>query len=613
MKITTLCTALMLASSSSLVSAQLSQSPMSASGPGNDPTGQSQLQYDVSGVTDRIIVKYRDGRVTTMSSSAMTRSVKTMGRDVGSSLHIHRSFGENGQVLSLPGFKPIQEVQKLAERIEQNPDVLYAEPDLLMQPYYVPTDPRFNEQWHYFEAAGGIKLPQAWDDTRGNGVVVAVIDSGIRYHQDLEGQLLPGYDFISSASIAKDGDGRDDNPTDTGDWMLAGECGQGIPASDTPSVWHGTHVAGTIAASTGNDLGVAGVAPAAKIVPIRVLGTCGGYASDIASGIRWAAGLSVTGVPRNTSPAQVINLSLGGASSECLKSYGEAIDEAIARGATVIVAAGNDKMDAALATPANCPGVIAVAANKRDGGYAFYSNLGATIDITAPGGEAFDVVTGALTPENAVLSTLNSGQTTPQSDDHFGPLQGTSMAAPHVAGVAALMYSVNPDLTPEDVEHIIKASARSFPAVDERACDNTLCGAGILDAAAAVQLARQYQSKPRTPVYENTTTLAIPDFSFFGANSVIGVDKVGDAGTITVSIDIKHPNAADLHVAVFAPNGGSVTLESLSHTGRNLQKSYQLDATGVLATGEWSLWIVDLGESNVGSLDAWSIQFEQAD
>src|SRR5690606_31257016 len=146
--------------------------------------------------------------------------------------------------------------------------------------------------------------------THGNGVVVAVLDTGITRHGDLDANVLPGYDFISDAGKANDGDGRDNDPSDPGDWVTLNQCPGGNRAEN--SSWHGTHVAGTIAAVTNNAKGVAGTAFGARILPVRVLGTCGGYDSDIADAIVWAAGGSVSGVPTNANPAEVINLSLGG-------------------------------------------------------------------------------------------------------------------------------------------------------------------------------------------------------------------------------------------------------------------------------------------------------------
>lgn len=303
--------------------------------------------------------------------------------------------------------------------------------------------------------------------------MVAVIDTGYRAHADLVANLLPGYDMISDLEVAQDGNGRDSDATDVGDYAPAGACGVGQPARN--SSWHGTHVAGTIAAATNNGIGVAGVAYNSKIVPVRVLGRCGGYTSDIADGMIWAAGGSVSGVPANANPAKVLNLSLGG-SGACSATQQGAVNAARNLGATVVVAAGNSNTNASNSSPANCIGVVTVAATNRAGARSYYSNYGAVVDIAAPGGET-------STTANGILSTLNSGSTTPGSDN-YAFYQGTSMATPHVAGAAALMYAVKPSITPDEVESILKSSARAFPGT----CSQ--CGSGIVDATAAVVAAQ---------------------------------------------------------------------------------------------------------------------------
>ena len=209
---------------------------------------------------------------------------------------------------------------------------------------------------------------------------------------------MQGYDFITDTAISNDGDGRDSDASDPGDAIAAGECGNGKPLQARTSSWHGTHVAGTIAAKTNNGLGVAGVAFNAKVLPLRVLGKCGGYTSDIADAITWASGGTVAGVPANANKARVINMSLGGTGA-CDTTTQTAINGARSRGTVVIVAAGNDNMNVSNASPANCSGVVAIAATDKAGGRASYSNYGTLIDVAAPGGD-----TGGL-----ILSTLNAG------------------------------------------------------------------------------------------------------------------------------------------------------------------------------------------------------------
>jgi len=384
-----------------------------------------------------------------------------------------------------------EEMQNIMQVLESHPDIESVQIDAMMQPTSTPNDSQYNNQWHYFEPTGGLNLESAWDSATGEGVVVAVLDTGYLPHADLVANILPGIDMISTADVGNDGDGRDGDASDPGDWTTFFECGFGWPGYD--SSWHGTHVAGTVAATTNNSMGVAGVAYNAKIVPVRVLGTCGGYTSDIADGIIWAAGGSVGNIPVNPNPAQVINLSLGGSGS-CDSVTQNAINEARALGATVVVAAGNSNADAANYSPASCAGVISVAATDRSGGRAPYSNYGNVVDVAAPGGaQSF-----ANDPEG-VLSTLNSGTTTPASDT-YEYYQGTSMAAPHVAGAAALLYQADPAITPDEVETALVDSARAFPGTCAQ------CGSGIVDATAALDSLDGGGTDPGPGGYEQTVT-----------------------------------------------------------------------------------------------------------
>jgi serine protease len=363
---------------------------------------------------------------------------------------------------------------QLVKEIAASDNVEYAEPDRMLKATFTPNDTYYNLQWHYYEAAGSINVPTAWDVSTGRNVTVAVIDTGYRPHVDLATNIVGGYDFISDPFVSRDGNARDADARDSGDWNAAGECGAGSGASN--SSWHGTHVSGTIAARTNNGSGVAGVAFNARVLPVRVLGRCGGYTSDIADGLAWASGASVPGVPTNPNPARVANLSLGGG-GPCGTAMQNAINTARSRGTVVVVAAGNERQNAANSSPANCSGVVVVAATNRSGGRAPYSNFGAIVDVAAPGGST-NGGTG-----NGVLSTLNTGTTTP-GNDAYAYYQGPSMATPHVAGVAALMLSVNPSLTPAQVETTLRNTTRAFPAT----CSQ--CGTGIVNARAAVVAAQ---------------------------------------------------------------------------------------------------------------------------
>ncbi|MGA0366320.1 MAG: S8 family serine peptidase, partial [Ilumatobacteraceae bacterium] len=377
--------------------------------------------------------------------------------------------------------------------------VVSAEPDVMRTSTAVPNDPRFSEQW-YLQTPGsstqGIDLPSAWDITRGSSsVVVAVIDTGRLDHPELSGRLVDGYDFVSQTKNSKDGDGWDSDETDVGDWSESDDplytCTVGDPFKS--SSWHGTHVSGIIAANADNSVGIAGVAPNVRVQHVRVLGTCGGRTSDEAVAIRWAAGLPVDGVPLNPTPAKVINLSLG-SQTACAAVEQAAIDEAVAAGVTVVVAAGNAGLD--LDTndfaPSKCANVISVAALRFDGSRASYTNYGSSIDVAAPGGPG------------GILSLQNGGTRTADSSWTYGYKQGTSMSTPIVSGIAALVLSVNPNLTPAQVESIIESSARPFPTGVSTPCssnpsDTFHCGTGIADAGAALRLAAQQLPQNSTP------------------------------------------------------------------------------------------------------------------
>ena len=513
---------------------------------------------------DQLIVKYRNATAATvldtgtLSTASAAASIRNLGLQ-----HLRRT-ALGSHVLRLNQRISVDEAKALAQEIQANDfNVEYAEPNRMMHALLTPNDSFYaSQQWDLFESAAGINAPTAWDTTSGSGMVVAVIDTGYRPHADLAANIVPGYDFVSDATNTHDGDGRDSDALDPGDYSAAGEC----DANSYDSSWHGTHVAGTIAAMTNNAAGIAGIAFGARVQPVRVLGNCGGTFADIADAIVWAAGGTVSGVPANATPARVINMSLGGTSS-CPSTMQSAINTARGLGTAVVVAAGNESSNASGSSPANCSGVIAVAAVGRTGARASYSNFGAVVDLAAPGGDG----------SNGIYSTLNAGSTTPGADS-YAAYRGTSMAAPHVAAVAALMLSVNSALTPDDLESRLKASARAFPAT----CSQ--CGTGLLDAAAAVAAATGAPPPTPTPPPPSTSVAEIEPNNSRAAAQVITANPAAVSGTLgtgdandyftitlpagkTLSATLTPPSSADFDLYIYRSLSGSSVASSLLGTG----------------------------------------------
>jgi serine protease len=458
-------------------------------GPAVNVSAQANQQQtgQAGSSTDQIIIKYKSASIAFKAPAQVNQMTRLNGK-VGLALQYFRKMSGDASVLRLPARLPLAQVQAITAELMTLPEVEYAEPDQVILPALVPNDTQYSDQWD-LSGVNGINMPAAWDITTGSSrIVIADIDTGITNHADLSGRTVPGFDFISDPASANDGDGRDANPGDPGDWVTAQDLIQiGICFGQTihNSTWHGTHTAGTLGAIGNNNLGVAGINWNSPILPVRVLGKCGGVTSDILDAVRWAAGLPVAGVPDNAHPAKVLNLSLGAHVSTpvCSAAWQSAINDAYAAGTVIVAAAGNGNNgaaeDASHFTPGNCDNLITVAATDINGNRATYSNFGALVEIAAPGGGH-----DPLHPENDILSTFNTGATIPVIDAYAYDA-GTSMAAPHVTGVVSLMLSVNPTLSPAVILQILQRTARPFPSGST--CISAGCGSGLLDALAVLK------------------------------------------------------------------------------------------------------------------------------
>lgn len=431
-----------------------------------------------------------------------------------------RAVGRDQRRLAFAHRPSAEEWQQIARRLRVRPEIDWVEPDTREPLAQAPSDPFFARQW-WLQPAGGTNphaiaerlrgVPgflRAWQSgipgsTGAAAAVVAVLDTGTTAHPELAGRLLPGHDFVSEAVYGNDGDGRDADPSDPGDWVSAGDLERaefdGCPAQD--SSWHGSIVAGLIAAAADNGQGGAGISREGRIVPVRVAGKCGAALSDIIDGMRWAAGLPVAGVPANAHAARIVNISFGG-SSPCGAAYQSTIDELRSIGVVVVAAAGNG-ISSQPTRPASCVGAVGVAALNRDGFKTSYSNFGPALaanGIATVGGDRPDGRWGSLLADGGLLSATNDGRREPGPPGYAG-LYGTSFAAPLVAGTLSLMLSVNPRLSWDQLVAGLRSSARPHvrsPHIGACSdsnpgrclCSADSCGAGMLDAEQALRFAQ---------------------------------------------------------------------------------------------------------------------------
>jgi serine protease len=479
----------------------------------------------------RVLVKFRapgaTGRVQALAVEAEDR-VAALGVRSGVGIRSARRIGSRLHVLDLDGAAaPAEQL----ERLRADPSVEHVRVDRRRYAHALPNDPLYTGQWYLktggATAASAVDAERAWDVTAGStGVVIAVIDTGVRYdHPDLlraelGGRLLPGYDFVSDTVTANDGNGRDADASDPGDYVTQGDVAtaQFSNCDVATSSWHGTRVAGVIGARTNNGEGIAGTSWTPWLLPVRALGKCGGFDTDIIAAMLWAGGVHVDGVPDNPYPANILNLSLG-AEGTCDFFYQDVIDELAARDVLVVVSAGNEggPVDA----PANCGGVVGVGGLRHAGTKVGYSSLGPEVALSAPAGNCVNLSGACLFP---IDTTVNSGTVGPGTNGYSDQVNaniGTSFSAPIVAGIAGLMLSVNGNLDPAALRSRLQEGAtKPFPVSpdtvnvatchvptgptdvqpNECNCTTDTCGAGMANALGAVQAALRPIVAVATPV-----------------------------------------------------------------------------------------------------------------
>jgi serine protease len=598
----------------------------------------THAQSAVSAGQARVIVKYKPdsalGRMQALSAAAPhTERAQALGQRMGLAMRAGAEVAERTQVVFASGMTS----EQLAQRLSGDSDIEYAVPDQRRHRLAAPSDPLYaggatvspvSGQWYLRAPAGEVRssidVETAWNFTTGSpSIVVAVLDTGIRFdHPDLKtvaagGNLLPGYDMIVDTDVSNDGGGRDADPSDPGDWLTSAEVNQvGGPfagcGNAADSSWHGTQTAGLIGALTNNGVGMASVGRTVRVLPVRVLGKCGGFDSDIVAGMRWAAGLSVPGVPANPNPAKVINMSLGG-DGACSTLYQDAVTAINAAGTVIVASAGNSSGHA-VSTPANCNGVIAVAGLRHLGTKVGFSDLGSQISISAPGGNCVNTVGACLYP---IATTSNAGTTTPVTTangsiytDANNISVGTSFSAPLVAGAAALMLSANPALTPAQVRTTMRSTARAFPTTGagpgtpqcvapaaigqpqtdqgECYCTTTTCGAGMLDAGAAVTAAAATASvqarvglTPSAPQAGQTVTFSAAGSTVPAGRSIASYLWVLTNGGGIVSSFIGATDGATASATPTAAGSFSVSLTVTDSTGAQATSSSTVTVTAV--------------------------------
>src|SRR6266853_688752 len=557
-----------------------------------------------------VIVKFRSASHSAPGAQvrAARDRIAALTVRTGLTLHAARSITDVLHVIHVQPAVTGEPIAATVERLRADPGVEYAELDQRRYPHATtPNDALFSEQWYLQQSSAttpsAVDAVTAWDTTTGGigttgttGIIIADLDPGVRFeHPDLQwagsgGRLLPGYTFISDTFVANDGDAQDTDASDPGDWVTQADSGQpecaNLPTGSTfpiPSSWHGTRVSGLLGALSNNGVGIAGVTWSAWVLPVRVLGKCGGLDSDIVTGMLWAAGVPVSGVPNNPYPARIENMSLGGTGT-CPQLYADVIGQLTAKGVLVVASAGNEggPVDA----PANCAGVAAVAGLRHAGTKVGYSSLGPEVALSAPAGNCVNTTAGSpcLYP---ITSTTNQGTTTPAADGYTDQLSnpnlGTSFSAPLVSGIAGLMLAVNGNLTSAQLIVRLKEGSLPFPQTSpgtvpsppmchvptgpsdvqasECICtlDGRTCGAGMASASGALNAALRPIAAVMVPASVSPGMTVTLD----GSKSAAACHhNIAGTGFQWASSDPAHPvtSSSGQTTTVTAPTSGSFTV-----------------------------------------------------
>jgi len=490
-------------------------------------------------------------------------------------------------------------------RLRADPAVESVDVDQRRYPHAtMPNDPLFASQWYeQNNQPSAIDAITAWDTTTGRtDIVIADLDTGIRPdHPDLSAKLLTGYDFITDSAVANDGNGRDADASDPGDWLTSADVATTKFKSCTvaDSSWHGTRTAGILAGVANNSTGIAGISWGARVLPVRVLGKCGGTDSDILDGMRWAAGLHVDGVPDNAHPAQIVNMSLGGTGA-CTSAQQIVINEVLALGVLVVVSAGNE--GGPVDSPANCVGVAGIAGLRNVGTKVGFSSLGPEISLAAPAGNCVNTSGGVCV--YPIDTTSNAGTTTPTINgytDQLNPSLGTSFSAPIVAGIAALMVSANSNLRAPQIIARLKEGSLTFPVSSDTAipnchvptgssdlqtsecnCTKQTCGAGMANAPRALKAALRPIAAIAVPASvsagQNVTLSAA------GSAAACGHTIASYSWTVVGSSTTPVQNANAPAATVIAPTSGSITVQVTVTDDAGLTDTAQATITATSAT-----------------------------